>query len=415
MIAAVLCIGTELTRGEIVNTNSTWLSEALTGLGAEVVKTAVVADDPERISKTLGALADDADVIICTGGLGPTTDDLTSQTVADLLGVPLERDEKSLDAIRERMTRFGRKMAESNAKQADFPKGARILPNDDGTAPGFSVTLGAGTDAFFLPGVPREMKAMFETQIAPGLALRAPGNIAQIRLKTFGYPESRVNDELAGLEEAHDVIIAYRAHFPEIEVKVLARAVDPEAAAARARAGASAVRERLGGIVYAEGDVTFAEALGEILVERGLMMGTAESCTGGLVAELLTERGGSSAFYAGSIISYTNAIKHSALEVPMEMLEQHGAVSQPVAEAMARGCAKALGVDVACALTGIAGPGGGTEEKPVGLVHYAVATPAGVTAKHRVFLGSRDQIRRRSAFAALDLVRQTLLADLEKA
>lgn len=407
MNAAILSIGTELTRGELVNTNAPWIAARLTELGAAVTAIDTVADDPEAIREALRRLGAGCDLLVCTGGLGPTTDDLTTRCVADVLGVPLERDPASLAAIRRRMERFGRVMAESNAKQADFPRGARILPNAEGTAPGFAVSLGRA-EAFFLPGVPREMKALFEAFIAPGV--RPLGeHRSQIRIHTFGLPESTVNDRLAGVEAEHRVTLGYRAHFPEIEVKALAVDPTPEGAAARARRAADAIRRRLGDPAYGEGDVTLAETVGRLLVERRLTLAAAESCTGGLLSELLTDRPGSSAYFLGAVVSYANSAKVSLLGVDPQLLEAHGAVSAEVARAMARGARRALGADVAASITGVAGPGGGTEEKPVGLVHLAVATPGGVTDERLLYPASRAGIRRIAAFRALDLIRRVLL------
>lgn len=406
MSAAVLCIGTELTRGEIVNTNASWLSEELTDRGIEVGAIETIADDRPLIVETLHRLSAKHLVIVCTGGLGPTTDDITSECVAEALGVPLMRDEASLAAIRTRMEKFGRVMAESNKKQADFPTGARVLQNRKGTAPGFQVALGHA-QAFFMPGVPREMKSMFGEQVAPALEPFVKGQMFQVRLKTFGMTESAVNDRLDGIEAEHAVTLAYRAHFPEIEVKVLARG---DNCAERARTAADAVITRLGlDVVYGEGDVTFAQQLGKLLVERKLTLAVAESCTGGTVGRLLTERGGASDFFVGGVICYANRVKEGLLGVPAPLLAEHGAVSAPVARAMAQGALAALGSDLALALTGVAGPSGGTADKPVGLVHFAVASPAGTSDRQMVFPGSRTQVRDLAAFAGLSLVRKVLL------
>nr|HMR11822.1 nicotinamide-nucleotide amidohydrolase family protein [Polyangiaceae bacterium] len=308
----------------------------------------------------------------------------------------------------ERMARFGRTMATSNEKQADFPQGAQVLENRKGTAPGFGVSIGKAR-AFFMPGVPREMKTMFTESVSPELSPLVTDAIVQIRVKTFGMPESSVNDRLSGVESEHDVALAYRAHFPEIEVKVVARGADRTATEKRARAAADAVIERLGpDVVYGEGAITFPEAIGELLQAAGLRLGTAESCTGGLVAEVITERGGASAFFDGAIVSYANHVKTSRLGVSKELLAAHGAVSAETARAMAQGALDALGVDVAVATTGIAGPTGGSSEKPVGLVHFAVADHKGVSDRQMRFPGSREQVRKLSAFAVLALLRNVL-------
>jgi nicotinamide-nucleotide amidase len=406
MSTAVLCTGTELTRGELVNTNGTFLAEALTALGFEVIAVDSVDDHAERIVRALERLGRDHDVVVCTGGLGPTTDDLTSECVARLLGVPLERDPASLEVIRARLERAGRTMAASNAKQADFPRGARILPNPNGTAPGFFVTLGR-TAAFFLPGVPSEMKAMFAASVVPAIEPLVAQRSHQTLLRTFGLPESEVNDRLSGIEAAHGVKIGYRARLPEIEVKVLARAPSVEEARARSERAATEVRARLGDeIVYGEGDTTLAEVVCRLFEANSLTLAVAESCTGGLVAELLTGVPGASRSFLGGVVAYANTAKTELLGVDRALLEAYGAVSAEVANAMAEGARRRFDANVAVAITGIAGPEGGSAEKPVGLVHFAIASDTGVTAKHTIFTGGRELVRRRAAFAALALVRR---------
>jgi len=409
--AAVLCIGTELTRGELVNTNAAWLAERLTALGLEVTAIDCVDDHAGRIVAALRRLGAEHAALVCTGGLGPTTDDITSEAVAAALGVPLERDADAFQAVRDRMERFGRKMAASNAKQADFPRSSVVLKNDWGTAPGFSIRVERAL-AFFLPGVPREMHAMFDAHVAPRLRELSGASserIVQILLRSFGMTESAVNDALSGVEANHGVTLGYRAHFPEIEVKVLARGDDASEIAARARRAADDVRSRLGSIVYGEGDTTLAEQVGRLLVQRGWLLGAAESCTGGLLSELITERSGSSAFFGGAVVSYENSVKQRLLGVSESLLASEGAVSEAVARAMAEGACRALGVPIAVSITGIAGPTGGTPEKPVGLVHFAVHTLDGSTARNISYPGSRAQVRRLSAFAALALCRKVLL------
>jgi nicotinamide-nucleotide amidase len=407
MTAAVLCIGTELTRGELHNSNSTWLAESLTRIGLEVTALDCVDDDRERIEAALRRLAGSSRVLVCTGGLGPTTDDITTECAARVAGVGLERDAASLQHIEALMARFGRTVAPSNAKQADFPIGARILPNPRGTAPGFCVRL-LGASAYFMPGVPAEMKAMFDTSVAPDLAALVSGSRYQIVLRTFGLPESEVNDRLAGVEASCGVVIGYRASLPEIEVKVLAKATSASEAEACARRAADEVRARLGDHVYDEGFGSLPESVGALLASRGLTLAIAESCTGGLAAELVTRAPGASRHFLGSVVAYANQVKTQLLGVPAELIAQHGAVSEPVARAMAEGARQRLGADVGLAFTGIAGPDGGTPEKPVGLVHWAVARASGTEHRERVFIGDRQSIRRRATFAGFDLIRRTL-------
>lgn len=408
MSAAIFSIGTELVRGEIVNSNASWLGAELTALGFDVTETATVDDDPERITLTLKRLAENHAVIVATGGLGPTTDDLTALAVAGALGVALVRHEPSVEAIRRRFEALGRTMSPSNAKQADFPKGAEVLPNPVGTAPAFAVSL-AGARAFFLPGVPREMKRLFADHVVPRVAGLAPNLTHQIRIKTFGMPESMVGEKLAGLEAGNPgVTLGYRAHYPEIEVKVHARAGSHAEARALSTAVAEEVRARLGAIVYGEGDDTFPVVVGRSVRARGYRLAVAESCTGGLVGQLLTAEPASD-FFVADAVTYANSAKTRLLGVSEDVLRGHGAVSAEVAAAMAEGVRRACGVEVALAITGIAGPTGGTPEKPVGLVYWAVAHPGGTIVRDRTFGGDRHQIQLLAAFAGLALVREVCL------
>lgn len=406
MRAGILSIGTELTRGEIQNSNCTWLCQRLTEIGLEVTLCETVADTESAISESLRRLAAVSDVVVSTGGLGPTSDDITAESVARLLGVGIERHEPSVERIRQKLARVGRTLSESNRRQADIPAGAEALANESGTAPGFAVTID-GARASFLPGVPREMKTMFEQHVAPGMAAQIGRHTHQIRLRTFGAPESTVGDTLEGIEEAFDVVLAYRAKFPTIEVKPLATRATKDAAKQAAEAAAAEVRRRLGSLVFSEGDAEFPVAVANRLRSRNWTLGLAESCTGGLVAKLIAEHPASD-YFRGGLVTYDNELKTKLLGVEPALLEKHGAVSEPVAVQMAQGARKQLGCDVALSLSGIAGPSGGTADKPVGLVHYAVATPQGVYARHQVFAGDRQRVQMRAAFAGLDLIRELL-------
>lgn len=408
MAAALLCIGTELARGEIVNTNASHLAAELTTLGFDVDEIVVVDDDHGRIVGSLARLAADHELIVATGGLGPTTDDLTTVAVASALGVGLERHEPSIDAIRRRFEKIGRPMSPSNEKQADFPVGAEVLPNPVGTAPGFAVTLGRAR-AFFLPGVPREMKRLFSDHVAPRVEGLAPRLTHQVRLRTFGLPESVVGERLAGIEQAlPGLVIGYRASFPEIEVKAHARAETHDAAHALATRGADQIRARLGDFVYGEGDDTFPDAVARAVRKKGWRLALAESCTGGLVGHLLT-REPASDFLVGGAVTYANSAKTRLCGVSEDVLRWHGAVSAEVAAAMAEGTRRICEVDVALAITGIAGPTGGSADKPVGLVHWAVAHPGGTIVRDRIFGGDRRQIQTLAAYAGLSLVRDVCL------
>ena len=420
MTCAVLSIGTELTRGELVNSNAAWLAAALTDLGFDVVEHSAVDDNRERIIAALERLSKFADVIVCTGGLGPTTDDLTTVAVASALGVGVVRDEGSLDHIRRRFERLGRTMSGSNEKQADFPSGSTVLPNPIGTAAGFEIRLQRAR-AYFMPGVPHEMKRMFDEQVVPRIRDIAPNDSHQIRFRTFGSPESVVGEKLAGVEDAFPgVTIGYRAHFPEIEVKVLARLpgpgsrrpgdvrpADPQAIVRDlAERAAAEVRTRLGDIVYGDGDDTFAGVVGRALRTRGWTLAIAESCTGGLVAHMITKEPGASDYLLLDAVTYANSAKQAVLGVDEDVLRGHGAVSPECAGGMAEGARRVSGSDVALSITGVAGPGGGTDAKPVGLVYLAVATAKGTEVKECRFNGDRSWIQTLAAYVGLQMLRE---------
>ncbi|UJR79244.1 competence/damage-inducible protein A [Sandaracinus amylolyticus] len=405
MTAAVLSIGTELTRGELVNTNASWLAERLTLLGFEVQELRVVDDDVPRIVEVLKALASKHRVIISTGGLGPTTDDLTTIAAAQALGVGLERHDPSLDAIRRRFAKLGREMSKTNEKQADFPIGATVLPNSVGTAPGFAIELD-GARIFFLPGVPVEMRRIVEDHVEPAIASLAERTTHQIRLRTFGLPESVVGEKLAGIEDNEPAVtLGYRASFPEIEVKVLARAGNHAEAEGIARRVAQTVRDRLGDAVFGETDDTFAGYVGQTLRDRGLTLAIAESCTGGMIGAMVTSVPGSSEYLLLDAVTYSNAAKHDLLGVDMELMRHHGAVSGEVAGAMAEGALARADAHLGVAVTGIAGPGGGTDAKPVGTVWFALAQRGGPTITRTMNLpGDRERIRTLASYVALKLV-----------
>lgn len=409
MKSAVLSIGTELTRGEITNTNASWLCEQLTSLGGTVLQVLTIDDDPGRIQRSLAGLAAEVEVVLCTGGLGPTTDDLTAQSVADLLGLPLVTDQESRERIRRMVERRGYQLTASNAKQADLPQGARVLTNNHGSAPGFAIALNATCYAYFLPGVPREMRGLFADHIQTELRAKL-GTLRshQEQLRVYGMPESQVNDALAGVEEQFGVTVGYRAHFPEVYIKSLAFRDNDADARTASLAAAVEIERRLGDKIYARGNQSLVAAVAHLLHARGWTLGLAESCTGGLVAEMVTKEPASH-YFRGAVVCYDNDVKQRLLGVSPDTLTAHGAVSRETVLELARGARESLGADVGLAFSGIAGPSGGTETKPVGLVHYAVSTPAGEEAREQVFPGDRGQIQLRAAFAGLDLLRRTLL------
>jgi nicotinamide-nucleotide amidase len=408
MSAAVVAIGTELTRGELVNGNARWLSERLTELGFTVSSHVTVPDDAERIRGTLLDLGQESKVIVCTGGLGPTSDDLTTQAVADALGVELVRDVESLAKIEARFRARNRVMPSLNAKQADFPAGAQILANEVGTAPGFGVTIG-NAHAFFMPGVPREMQFIFDTYIAPQLAPLAVRNSHQVHIRTYGLYESMVAERLRDLDRGgalHDerITIGYRVTFPEIEVKILAETSDAASARELAENVAARARERLRDVAFGGKHDTYPKYVAGLIKRAGIKVALAESCTGGLVTKLLTDLAGSSDYVIGGAVTYANTAKTKLLGVSEALLREHGAVSEQVAQAMAEGVRQALDADLAVGITGIAGPTGGTPSKPVGTVCFGLARRSGASlTATEVFPGERDTIRTFAAYYALRL------------
>lgn len=407
-MTALLSIGTELTRGDLDNTNAGFLSRALLQHHIEVTEMVTVDDDADRIVKALLDLSQRHDLLIVTGGLGPTSDDLTTACAARAAEVPLVLDSGSLAAISARFKERGLVMSSSNEKQAWFPEGATVLPNPLGTAPGFALTL-QGAQLFFTPGVPAEMRAIFEQEIVPRLIPRERLLITE-RFHTFGLPESQVGERLADLEASFQVQLGYRASSAHIEVKVFAE-VDPadRARLAQLEQLKGIIRERLGTFIYAEGDTSLKAEIQKLCASRGIRLALAESCTGGLISEWLTEQPGASEYFLGAVVSYANSAKTSLLGVEERLLREHGAVSEEVAKAMAVGAQARFLASHAIATTGIAGPSGGTPEKPVGLVHFALAGPAGVAHEHRIIRGDRRQIQSRAAMQALMMLHAELI------
>ena len=410
MTAAILSIGTELTRGELVNTNAAWLSEELTKLGFEVTEHATVDDDRDRISDAIVVLASRHRVVVATGGLGPTSDDLTTEAAAHAAGVRLFRDEPTVEGIRNKFALFGRVMPEANAKQGDFPEGATILDNAVGTAPGFAIQLSEAR-LFFVPGVPREMKYLFGASIAPAIADLAERTTHQIHLRSFGLTESGVAERLRDLESEHEgLTLGFRAHFPEIEVKVHMRGRSAAEAQSKAEQVADRVRDLLGDAVFGGRDDDFAAVVGDLLRKQKLTLAVAESCTGGRVGSMLTRNPGSSEYLLLDAVVYANSAKEDVLGVSPEILRAHGAVSGETAAAMAEGALRVAGADVAVSTTGIAGPDGGTDEKPVGTVWFGLAQKGQPTVtRHRRLPWERERVQIVSAYIALELIRRAVL------
>lgn len=411
MRAEIISIGAELMTGAAVDTNSAYLSEQLARLGVPVDRHTTVGDELAAIAAALIASAERAALVLVTGGLGPTRDDLTRAALASAMGVGLRRDAESVRQIEGFFRSIARPMPDANRVQADVPEGAEVLANDWGTAPGIRAPLRSAT-VFCMPGVPREMKQMFARYVTPFVAAAGPSaGLATRVLRTFGAGESTLAEQIEDLMvPGRNPAVGTTASEGVISVRIVAAAPSPADAARLADADVAEVRRRLGSLIYGADDETLATVVGALLAEQGRTLATAESCTGGLIAKLLTDVAGASRYFVGGAVTYSNAQKLALLGVPEALLAERGAVSAEVAEAMARGCRERFASDLAIAVTGIAGPDGGTAEKPVGLVYIGLTHATGAIVKECRFSDRLDRaaIRDRSAKTALNMLRRHL-------
>ncbi len=409
MNAVILSIGDELTGGQTVDTNSAYLSRELACRGVATLAHCTIGDDRDLIAQAIRSACDLANLVIVTGGLGPTEDDLTRQALADAMGVELRLDDKCLAVLEEFFRRRGRTMVEANKIQAMVPVGAEVLENKVGTAAGLAARVGTA-QVYVVPGVPHEMKWIFENVIAARLPSQA-GVIVHRVVHTFGAGESDVGVKIADLmRRGASPTVGTTVAAGLVSIRVVSRATDAAGSLALSQPVIDEIKRRLGPLVVGEEEQTMASVLGELLRRAGQTVATAESCTGGMIGQMITAVPGSSDYYLGGLVAYDNRIKQELLGVPRELLAQHGAVSEPVALAMATGCLKHFGSDWAISTTGIAGPGGGTEAKPVGLVYIALAGKTiQPVAIRSAFPGQRDMIRLRGSLAAMDLLRTRLL------
>jgi nicotinamide-nucleotide amidase len=412
MDAIIISIGSELTFGQTVDTNSAWLSLRLAEVGVRVIAHVTVSDELEPIRREIARACELADVVLISGGLGPTEDDLTRQALATAMGVELRLRPEFLDEIRDFFTRRNREMPESNRIQAMFPAGSEPIHNTCGTAPGIRASVGKAT-VFVMPGVPREMKVMYELDVLPHLrAATGQGVMLARTILTFGAGESDVGDKIRDLmQRGRNPAVGTTAQQLIIGIRIHAHGETREAAQSLLDATAADVRARLGTFVFGEDNDTLSSAVVRMLIEQRKTVSTAESCTGGLIAKSLTDVAGSSACFIDGVVTYSNAAKTRLLGVPAEMIARHGAVSRPVAEAMAVNCRRLSGSDYAISVTGIAGPTGGTPDKPVGLVYIGLADPSGCeVTEHRIgdFL-TREEIRDRTRKIALNRLRLKLV------
>jgi nicotinamide-nucleotide amidase len=408
--AALLAIGDEVLRGEVANSNAAFLSGKMFEAGLELREHIVVSDDPTSIRSVLVRLRAEVDVIVATGGLGPTEDDRTVDTVADLLGVGTAADQPSLEAMKKRFATHGFEMTPNNLRQVRIPTGAQALLNAAGIAPGFLIRLG-GADAYFLPGVPREMEKMFTEHVAPRLARQmAERGLPPPATRTwhvYGMGESHIDHRLAGLlTGVEGATLHFRTSNPENHVKVVVRDRDPERGRATLDRIDSELRKRIGPGIYAIDGDTFPSAVAKSLKAQNATLAIAESCTGGLAGQLVSSEAGASVFFRGSVVCYADEIKTGVLGVKPETLADFGAVSEPCAREMAEGVKKLCGSTLAVSITGVAGPEGGAPDKPVGTVCFAVCGPGTTRTATKLFAGDRDRVRMAAAYFALDLARR---------
>lgn len=406
----IISVGTELLLGQIVNTNAQAISRVLSELGFGVYYTTVVGDNPQRLRNALEIAASRAEGIITTGGLGPTVDDLTKETIADFCGLKCVMHEESRRRLEERFAKRGKYMANNNLKQAEMPEGCIVLDNDNGTAPGAIIETEKNV-FIMLPGPPSEMKPMLQKKVRPYLEKKTDGVIYSKSLRVFGVGESALEERLGDIiKKQSNPTIAPYAKTGEVELRLTAKAKSIDMAKEMIMPLEKAVRDILGDFVYAEGEnATLQKTVVELLNKKGMTVATAESCTGGLVAKKITDVSGASECFHCGMVTYSNNQKERLLGVSGETLKKYGAVSEETALEMSKGVHDKTGADIGIGITGIAGPGGGTEEKPVGLVYMSIC----YKNTHKVIklnlAGNRDGVRERASLYALDMIRRCVL------
>ncbi len=408
MKAEIISIGSELLLGQIVNTDAQYLSKQLAQMGIDIYYHTVIGDNKDRLLEALNLASQRSDIIITTGGLGPTMDDITKQTIAEFLGVDMELDKKSLDSIRRYFEKRNRPMPDENIRQALFPKGSQILPNDCGTAPGAIIEANE-LIYIILPGPPHELAHMFDIHVSPYLIKYSNETIYSRVLKIYGMGESAVEEEIKDLiANQHNPTIAPLASQGEVSLRITAKVdkyTNPEKFIAPVE---QEIRNRLGNFIYGVNDQTLEEVVVEQLSKKKKTIAVAESCTGGLITNLLTNVPGASQVIMESFITYSNEAKMRRLNVKKTTLDKWGAVSRQTAQEMLDGLIKVTSSDIGVAVTGIAGPDGGTPDKPVGLVYIAVGSLHSADIREYHFTGNRLRIKQLTAKAALNMVRWQL-------
>jgi competence/damage-inducible protein CinA-like protein len=407
--AEIIAVGSELLTPRRMDTNSLFLTDRLNALGVEVVRKTIVGDDRERLAAAIRIALSSAGIVILTGGLGPTEDDVTRDAVAAGLGLGMAYSSEIESGIAERFRRFGRRMAEINKRQAYVIEGAAALPNPDGTAPGQWIER-QGIAIMLLPGPPGELKPMFENECIPRLERRLPQQAIRTRFfRVAGMAESDLDQLIAPVYTAYaNPATTILAAAGDIQIHLRARCRTAEAAEARLNELAPRIEALLGDRIYSRTGDPMEVVVGELLRAKHATVSVAESCTGGLLGERITEVPGSSDYFVGGFITYTNRMKTELLGVPEELIEEHTAVSAPVAKAMAEGARRRTGSTYALSITGVAGPEGGSDQTPVGTVYIGVAASDRTDAIRVRFPGNRERVRGYAAQSALDLLRRAL-------
>jgi competence/damage-inducible protein CinA-like protein len=406
MKAEIIAVGSELLTPDRLDTNSLYLTEELNSIGIEVVRKTIVGDDESLLREVFREALGRVELIISSGGLGPTQDDLTRETVADLLGRRLQRDEKIVQHIQGRFRALGREMPELNVRQAMVPEGAEVLENPRGTAPGLWIE-DSGHFIALLPGPPRELKPLFREQVMPRLDRRVSGvRLFQRQLRVTGLGESHVEQRILPIYSRYsDVTTTILAAPGEIQIHLRMWTTDAAQAKRTLDEMVQGLEIALTDRIYSEDGRSLEEVVAHELTANGATISAAESCTGGLLAQRLTSIAGSSSYFLGGVVCYSNELKTAWVDVPPEMILSKGAVSAEVAVALAEGIRRRVGSTIGVGITGIAGPGGGTEEKPVGTVHVAISYPGGVKERGVRFPGERENVRWQASQVALDMVR----------
>ncbi len=407
--AVILSTGDELTTGRVVDTNSTFIADRLNYLGVEVIAVLKVGDDRDKLLWALAQARDLGDLVIGTGGLGPTADDLTSEMVAEFIGCKLKQDGQVTAALKRRFETRGIAWTINNLKQALFPDGSTIIANPVGTAPGFRIAIGPGKTLVWLSGVPQEMTAMLSETVLPWIAQQRihAEQSAAVSFKIYGLTESKLDDMVKPIDLGSQARLSFRVHFPDLSLRLTVKGGSERDAIFKRLC--EQIRESLGAYVYTEGEATMEEVVGQLLLNKHQSLALAESCTGGYISHRITRIAGSSAYYLGGAVTYSNEAKMRFLGVRSTTLAERGAVSRETALEMSRGIREGTGASISLSVTGIAGPGGGSPDKPVGTVWMSVCSERGHEARLLQLHGDRERIILATSQAALDWLRTTLL------